>query len=114
MSDGIINAVRVEGNTSYTGSIVRIQALANTASFNLAQGDMTAAENTASLHSIRWEDRDALLSYPHSSSLGDAVGSLDVTGGAINILAGDTIEGPIRQFAVRDNSNPVLVYLRRG
>ena len=105
MPEFIKNAVKVSGNSEYTGSIVRILALANTHSLDVGQGDMTAAENTASLHSIVWEDRDALLSYPHSGSFGSKVGSSGK--GAINLTAGSVIEGPIRQFDVAPNSYPV-------
>ena len=112
MSDGIINAVKVEGNTTYTGSIVRIQALSSTSSIGVGQAGTHTGFNTASLHSIRFEDRDALLGYPHSQSLGADVGTTGV--GAVKLTSGHSIEGPIRQFAVEANSNPVLVYLRRG
>jgi len=108
MSDGIINAVKVEGASTYTGSIVRIQALSHTGSIEKDNNH----SNTASLHSIRFEDRDSLLGYPHSQSLGSDVGTTGV--GAVKLNSGHSIEGPIRQFAVEANSNPVLVYLRRG
>ena len=111
MDSGLYKGIHiVNTNSSFTGSIAKIEVMVN----NFTGSDYQSSENltkhtdliaTASITSITWANNDLNMSgFGHEPS-----GSLV---GPIHLSVGKSLEGNIRRFRNLGNSVPVLVYLK--